>query len=399
MDGIPVGLKDMIDISDMATVAGSASLQDNYPSRDAEVVRRLRGAGAIVVAKLATSPFAFAEPFAAEYPVTRNPWDADRFAGGTSMGAGAAVAARMLPLAIGTDSAGSVRIPAAHCGISGMKPTAGAVSRRGVLPSTWSLDTVGVMGRSALDMSIAFSVIAGADVGDAAAFGHVRIAQPAMLEDLRGVRVGVLGGEFLKHCSPAAMDVWTRTIDNVRGAGAELVDLTIPMADLVNDIAWPLLAVELASCHEGLSDRDVRYGDMLGGLIAFGKSVPAIDYVRCQRLRVVFQQRIRESFATVDIGIGPTVQAVAPTVSDLFTVTANGRTHWYEVAAKNTLPFSLAGFPALSIPAGIADDGLPFGVQIVGADGKDTQVLQVGMFLQHMSTHHQRDPYTRPGSR
>lgn len=393
LEGVPIGLKDMIDVAGLPTTACSRSLATNVPSQDAEVVRRLRAAGAIVVAKLSTSPFAFADPFTEDFEATRNPWDLRRFTGGTSTGPAAALAARLLPLAMGTDSAGSVRIPAANCGVTGMKPTFGAISRAGVLPSTHSLDTVGIMARSARDIAMALFVGAGQDSRDPAARGHVSL--DGGLAEGRTLRVGVLRDSFTFLCTSSSEASYEDALTVLRDLGCELKELRLPMADLVEPIAWPILASELASAHEALENTDVRYGATLKAFLQYGRTVPAADYLRCQSVRVLFQRELQTVLSDVDVLVSPTTQSVAHSIDTLTAPTKLGETPFFDVAAKNTVPFSVAGWPAISIPIASSDLGLPFGLQIVAPPRHDGLLLELAARFQEVTDFHTAAPRSR----
>jgi aspartyl-tRNA(Asn)/glutamyl-tRNA(Gln) amidotransferase subunit A len=389
LEGVPVGIKDVIDVAGMATTAGSRYLLKNVPAQNAEVIRRLQAAGAIVVAKLATSPFAFADPYTRDFAPARNPWDLKRYTGGTSTGPAAALAARILPLAIGTDSAGSVRIPASHSGITGMKPTYGAISRYGVIPGTHSLDTVGVMARSAADVRLALPVLTGSDHRDPAARVHIRFPQESTLT---GMRIGVLRGRFTELCTPAAMSSYEQSLDVLSNMGCELVDLELPMVEAVEHIAWPILATEFASTHEALEGKPIQYGDSLKAFLDYGRAIPATDYIRCLKMRVVLLRAFCKGIAGVDVLVSPTTQAVAPTLDTLVSPTRHGEAAWFDFAAKNTVPFSLAGMPAISVPIALADLDLPFGLQIAAGPGRDADVTRVAAEFQARTDFHRALP-------
>lgn len=395
LEGIPFGVKDNLDIANHPTTGGSAAFASNIASHDSAAVAALRKAGAVPIAKLTMCAFAFGDPVNLDYGSTLNPYDDERFAGGSSTGSAVAVAARAMPFSLGSDSGGSVRIPASHCGIVGFKPTMGAVSRRGLMPGPWSLDNLGLIARSADTVLRVLPEIVEADDRDDLATGHVTITRPGPDDNrvpLKGFRVGVLGGPFLDLCTPLAR----RSFEAVRGmltdAGCTIRELELPWFEQYDALTLAISGAEIAAAVGSVAGPDVRIGDALAGYIAFGQQVSVVEYMRALRVRPSLARLAEDVMGSVDVAITPTTQCVAPRLSDMFVETAHGKAPWFDVAARNTLPFNLLGFPAMSIPIAPADLGLPFGLQIIGGYGNDDRVLAFGRAVQARTDFHLNSP-------
>jgi aspartyl-tRNA(Asn)/glutamyl-tRNA(Gln) amidotransferase subunit A len=369
LEGVPFAVKDVIDVAGVATTAGSAALAGNIARDDADAVRLLCSQGAIPVAKVHTSPFAFGDPSGADFGVTRNPHDPTRIAGTSSSGPGAAVAGGAVPLALGTDTAGSVRIPAAHCGVAGFKPTFGAVPMGGVLPSTGSLDHVGVIGSSVIGVRLATEALGGPG-GPAAG--------PA--------RVGVLRGRFTELCTEPDAEAYADAVDLLDGLATSCEELDWPLLAETEDVAFTIAAVEIARSMTRLPGLGGRLPGLSGSLREFlhrGQATPAADYAYSAQLRAELVRRAEA--VDVDFVVLPAVQCVAPPVSTLAADVATGTLPWLEVAARNTMPFNVLGWPAISVPAGSGEHGLPVGLQIAAKPGQDAALLELAARFQDRS--------------
>lgn len=386
LEGVPFGVKDNIDVAGAVTSAGSRARQVRA-GRDAEVVRRLMASGAIPVAKLQTTAFAFGDPHSGDFGTTRNPWDTTRSAGASSSGPAAAVAARAVPFAVGTDSAGSVRIPASHCGVCAIKPTLGAVSRTGVLPGTWSLDHVGLLARRAADLRTVLACAVGPDSADPMARGHVRVAgAPRSGRTLDGLRLGVLRGRFTELSSTATLQAFQDAVE-LFSSWASVSELELPYADDLDAVAFPLAAVEMAASLDAVAPGAVPPDSPLAAFLAYGRSVPAVDYVLAQGLRGPVAREVRRQTERFDVLLSPTVQCVAPPMDGLLATTGQGDIPWFDVAPRNTLPFNVLGQPTVTVPMGTGEHGLPLGLQIAGRPGADGLVLAVAEAFQAASDH------------
>ncbi|HXF81433.1 MAG TPA: amidase, partial [bacterium] len=360
LHGIPVGLKDNIDTAGIRTTCASRILADHVPRRDATVVRKLRAAGAIVLGKNNLLEFAYGIVHP-DYGQCNNPWDPHRTAGGSSSGGAAAVAAGQVCAAIGTDTGGSIRIPAAYCGLVGMKPTYGLVSRHGVFPLSWSLDHVGPLARTVEDAAIVLSVIAGRDPDDPTTLDGVDLALDGPEEpSLRGLRVGLMQhtGQDLR---PGVRRRFEEAVAVFRREGATVRDVTLPTLPYCDQLLMPLIAPEATAIHEPwLRTRAEDYAPMTRTQLELGALLPALDFVRAQRVRRRLIAEFEAVFREVDILLNPTVAWVAPR-EDPAVAGEEG-----VVEARRTSPHNITGIPAVTVPCGFAEDDLPAGLQIAG---------------------------------
>lgn len=379
LDGLPLGVKDVFGVAGMPTSAGCAEWSEGLAGENAAVVQRLSDAGCIVVAKLATSAFAFAEPVSPGAKPARNPWDQGRYAGGTSGGSAAAVAADLLPLALATDSAGSARIPAAHCGVTGFKPSRALLPSDGVLESTPSLDSVGLIARTAEHIRFVLGSI-----------GAITRAEP-----MNRVRVGVLRARFEPCCSQAATTSLSEALEVLRALGADLVDVEFEAMAEAGAIGTTIAAHEFARAHARLRPPASSYGPLLGAFLDRGRSLPPRAYAQALSDRVRYAQRMSQAASGCDVLVCPTVPCVAPELQRFEAPAHGGPVTWLDVAAANTLPFNLADWPAVSIPIRSADGGLPFGLQIAAPAGLDARVLAVAEQFQAVTGYHANRPPAR----
>jgi len=371
LHGIPVGLKDNIDTAGIRTTCASRILAENVPSRDATVVKKLREAGAIILGKNNLLEFAYGIVHP-DYGQSNNPWDPGRTAGGSSSGGTASVAAGQVYAAIGTDTGGSIRIPASYCSIVGMKPTYGLVSRRGVFPLSWSLDHVGPLARTVEDAAVVLSVIAGRDPAEPTTIDGVDL-HPEGLDDvsLQGLRVGVMQhtGDDLR---PGVRKRFEEAVELFTKEGAAVSDVTIPTLPYCDQLLMPLIAPEATSIHEPwLRTRPEDYAPMTRTQLELGAMLPAVDFVRAQRVRRRLIAEFQEVFKEVDVLLNPTVAWVAPK-EDPAVAGDEG-----VVEARRTSPHNITGVPAVTVPCGFAEDDLPAGLQIAGPWRADRLVLQV----------------------
>ncbi|GAC01422.1 aspartyl/glutamyl-tRNA(Asn/Gln) amidotransferase subunit A [Gordonia namibiensis NBRC 108229] len=403
LEGIPFAVKDIIDVAASPITAGSHTTGNRIASADATVVARLRAVGAIPVLITATTEFACGAPFNARYGPVTNPWDRERWTGGSSTGSGGALAAGLVPLALGSDTGGSIRVPSALCNLSGIKPTYGLVPRTGVVSLSWTLDHVGPMARSAADLRAVLAVLAGPDGVDptavtpsiAAALGD-RLGDHGGLDapSLAGVRVGIPRNWFTEVCDAAVLRAWQAAIGVMSDLGAETVLVDLPDAELLFDEFTIVLVSELAANQEGALDRFAHFDIGTQVRIARGRVPRAIDYIRALRRRAPALTATVDAFDTagIDVFVTPGIGATAPRLSDV-TVEINGERHPMQgVIGRNTGVFDHLGLPAAMIPAGFAD-GLPVGVQLVGRPWADDAVLRIAQMYQAVTDHHRRRPH------
>jgi Asp-tRNA(Asn)/Glu-tRNA(Gln) amidotransferase A subunit family amidase len=390
LHGIPIGIKDIIATDDGPTTAQSLILDPAWGDQgDAPVVARLRAAGAVVMGKTTTMEFAIGCPDPTKpFPIPRNPWDLTRWPGGSSSGSGSGVAAGLFFGALGTDTGGSIRCPAAFCGISGLKPTFGAVPKSGCTPLGYSYDHIGPMARSAEDCAVMLQIMAGRDASDPTSSTRPVGDLVAPLDgDLHGIRVGVDRTVLDQHAvDPALSAVFDAAVASLSEAGAAVVDVEIPhYAALVSATMCGSMAEALAIHLADLRTRWSDYGQPTRAAIARGALVGAIDYVQAQRVRSVGSAAVAELMQrSCDVVVTPTAVLGAPKVEGLS----------FATILSNVLTpiWNAVGFPALSVPMGTTDGGLPLGLQIAGPPYADALVLKVGDAYQRLTEHHLQRP-------
>jgi aspartyl-tRNA(Asn)/glutamyl-tRNA(Gln) amidotransferase subunit A len=377
--GIPIAIKDIFDVAGIPTLCGSAVFEGVAPARkDAAAVARLRSAGAIVVGKTTTHELACG----VYTPPTRNPWDLERSAGGSSGGSGAAVATGAALGAIGSDTGGSIRIPAAHCGLVGVKPTYGRVSRTGALALSWSLDHVGPLARTVADAAVLLAVLCGLDQADPTTLGRPALPEPILCadEEVDGLRVGVLRDGPFAPLAPEEAHALDVAVAALRAAGVAVEETTIHGLDHTLTAEFAIVAAEAASYHEV---RLARTPDLIGedvrGLLETGLLLPASVYLRAQRTRRAMQRETEAAFAAqrLDALLAPTVPDVAQRWDQLEYEFDGVREAVTDALVRTTAPFNLTGLPAVAVPTGLGDSGLPGSVQIVGRPFDEPTALRL----------------------
>ncbi len=375
LHGIPFGLKDIIDVEGVPTTGHSQILADNLAKTDAFVTRRLQQAGGVLMGKLATHEFAIGGPsFDLPWPPARNAWNRDYFPGGSSSGSGVALAAGFLPAALGTDTGGSVRNPASMCGIVGMKATYGRVSRRGVLPLSYSLDHVGPMTRTVTDNAILLGIIAGHDPQDP---GSARVAVPDFTADLdqgvSGLTIGVIRRFYTQdhEADPEMMQSIEDALTLLAQQGAEIREIDPgPLVDYASANRVILLSEAYAIHEQWLQERPGDYGDLARERLMPGAFLRAVDYVHALRQRAVLTHTFNACLASVDVAItASSMDPACPIEDDELCEKLYGR--------QARAPFNLTGNPALAIPTGFASSGLPLSMQIIGKPFDETTVYRV----------------------
>lgn len=367
LHGIPVGLKDIYDAAGMVTTSGAGGFAHEQPTADADTVARLRQAGAIILGKTTTTEFAYLDP-----TVTRNPWNLEHTPGGSSSGSAAAVAARMVSLALGSQTVGSTLRPAAYCGIVGLKATHGRISTRGVTPLAWSLDHVGIFTRSVEDAAVALSALA--DGGSADDSGA--IPPPAdYLAALRREsppRLGLVRGFYRDRAGPAVRGNMDATAAMFSNAGASIEDVVLPpAAAAIHEAGQLVMRVEAATFHAERFLRHLEsYRPKIRGLIEGGLATSATEYVNAQQARRRFREEMAPIFRRFDALLMPVVPESAPKG-----LTSTGDPFF-------CAPWSFAGFPAIAVPSGVADDGLPLGIQLVAGAFAEDQLLAVARWCE-----------------
>ena len=390
LHGIPIALKDLYTTKDIRTTAHSRVLLDWFPTEDATTTALLREAGTVLLGKLAMHEFAFGVPgFDTPFPPARNPWDLEHVTGGSSSGSGAALAAGFCYGALGSDTGGSIRSPAALCGIVGIKPTYGRVSRAGVVPLSWSLDHAGPMARNVEDCAILLQAIAGYDPKDAAS---ANVAVPDYSADLRrgvqGLRIGV-PREWFSEGSGTNIEVMTAfdaAIGMLESLGGKAI--AVESAPFVNARAANtlILIAEAYAYHE--QTLRTRAQDLSAGVrnrVREGAFVSAADYVDCQRARSMISSQVAAILNEVDVIVSPS----APQPAEAFD--KQDPDARYKMPSY-TNPFNLTGLPAISLPCGFSAAGLPIGLQIAGRAFEESTVLRAAQAYESATDWHLRHP-------
>lgn len=371
--GVPIGVKDNIDTAGVPTTAGSPLLADNLAREDATAVERLRRAGAILLGKTACTELATNDPAS-----TRNPWNPAHTPGGSSAGSGVAVATGMCYATIDTQTAGDTLRPAAYSGVVGFKPTYGRISRRGVLPVAWSIDTVGIQARTVRDVAAVFSVAAGYDPRDPTSVDRAVPDLSSGISSLpRPPRIGVIRGYFYDEAEEEVRHHTDEVAAQLAGAGAQVRQARAGVDfSLLHSAHRVVTFVECAAVHEDLYQRHAsRMGEKLRTLLELGLATPAVAYVQAQRVRERIRKSLHELFDNFDVVLTPPAPSRPP--DDL---TSTG-------SSVLQIPWTFCGLPSISIPTGLSSDALPMGVQLVGPLFGEQQLLAVADWC-----HHSLDP-------
>ncbi len=400
LHGIPIAHKDLFCTAGVRTTSGSKVFEHYVPNFDAAVVERLREAGAVMLGKTGMHEHAYGITCAnPHFGAVRNTWDRERIPGGSSGGSAAAVAAGLCLLATGSDTGGSIRVPAAYCGVTGLKPTFGLVSKYGALPLAFSLDHAGPIARTVRDVAVALAALAGYDRRDpASARGHAPpllqdLLPPPAIETLAGVKIGIPENFFFERLDPQVDNAVHFMAYRAQDLGAELVALRVPDGTQLNVIAQVTLLVEAAAVHEPyIRKRRKLYGADVRTLIDMGRVIPGVDYVQAQRLRRRAQGVYRSILKQVDCLLVPTTPIVAPMIGQT-EVAIDGQTEDVRLASTRLVRgFNALGLPALAMPAGFTRGGLPIGMQLVGRPFGERELLRIAAALEDATGHVARRP-------
>jgi len=388
LHGIPVALKDLIDTAGVRTTAASALFKDRVPGEDAEVVRRLKVAGAVLLGKLNLHECAYGGSGVISYfGAARNPWDSECATGGSSSGAAAAVAAGMCYGAVGTDTGGSVREPAAFCGIVGLKPTYGRVSTRGVIPLAWTLDHVGPMTRTVTDAALMLQALAGYDANDATSVDAAVPDYANAFGDTAALRLGVPSPLFYDDLDPE-IDATVRAALAVLGKlAASVRPIDVPL----DRDTTTLKAEAYAYHHEFAAKSPELYQPATLERIRSGAEISAADYIAGRRQTEELRRAVRNIFDDVDLLVTPTTCVLPAKISDLLADLGSLRAK-ENVMLRNTRPFDSMGLPTISIPCGFTNSGLPIGLQISGPLWGEAMVLRMAHAYEQATEWHKRAP-------
>jgi aspartyl-tRNA(Asn)/glutamyl-tRNA(Gln) amidotransferase subunit A len=384
LHGIPISLKDNIATVGLPTTAGSTLLSGWQPERPAAVTRRLERQGAIVIGKTHLFEFAYGD-FNPRYGDTRNPWNPDYVAGGSSSGSAAALAARLGYASVGTDTGGSIRIPASFCGVVGMKPTFGSVSLDGVIPISSNLDHVGPMARTAEDTELLLKAMLPP--------ARARPAFSEAPEAVAGLRIGVPAPQASERVDDEVRAAVDQAIAVLEGEGAELRQVELPDLVQARTAMWVISCVEGAERHRPwLRERADEYHPLVRSLLEQGARIPATEYVHAQRVRQVMVQRMRRVFDAVDVVALPATAVPAFPIGTETLRLGDADEHWQSTVNRCTPLFNLTGGPALSLPCGLSNGGMPIGLQLAARAHDDARLLRTARAYERATDWHTRAP-------
>lgn len=395
LHGIPISIKDLFATRGVRTTAGSKILANWIPDYDATAVARLHEAGMVMIGKTHMHEFAYGvtsdNP---HYGPARNPWDVTRVPGGSSGGSGAAVASSQCAGSLASDSGGSIRIPSAVCGVVGLKPTYGRVSRHGAIPLAWSLDHVGPIAKTVEDAAIVLSAIAGPDPNDPSSSSRpFPDYQKEMMGDIRGLRVGVPLHFFLDHLDPEIAHAVNAAIRKLEVLGMKVVEIDIPGLENCAAMEAHINLAEASSYHEQyLKKQADAYGPGVRTDLEAGRFLLATDYVKSQRARAWLQRNFNEAFERADVVVSPTVPAFPPVVGRVWVQSGDQREHIIDAYLRFNIPYDLTGLPAISVPCGFSSTGLPVGLQIAGRAFEEATILKVAHAYEQSTNWHLARP-------
>ena len=395
LHGVPLALKDCFAISGVRTTGGSKLLAENIPDHDCTVVERLRNAGCVFLGTLNMHEFALgvstANPF---YGIARNPWKRDRIPGGSSGGSAIAVAASMCLGSMGTDAGGSVRLPAALCGIVGLKPTYGRVSRYGTLPLSLSLDHSGPMTKSVADAALMLQIVAGPDRRDVSCSKRpVSNYLDTLTGQIKGLKVGLPSEYLADAMDDEVRDAFVKALEVLKSQGAMTEEVSLPNSRLGPAAMIAIMLSEASALHDDtLKTRHELYSDQMRTLLYAGTLIPARRYVQAGRARTMIIRDQLAALKRVDVLALPTVGIAAPAMGDTVVAMGGRRVSVDAALPRLTLPFNLSGLPAVSIPCGFTSDGLPIGLQIVEKAFAEATILNLAHTYERSTQWHERRP-------
>ncbi|MBZ5633820.1 MAG: Asp-tRNA(Asn)/Glu-tRNA(Gln) amidotransferase GatCAB subunit A [Acidobacteriia bacterium] len=373
LHGIPIAHKDNICTRGVRTTSGSKIFADFVPEHDAAIVSHLNDAGAVMIGKTGMHEFAYGitsnNP---HFGAIRNPWDLGRIPGGSSGGSAAAVATGLIPLATGSDTGGSIRIPASFCGVVGLKPTYERVSRKGVMPLGLTLDHAGLLAGSVRDTALGYNLIA----------KHSSGYLPPAHADLRGMRIGVPENFFVERIAPEVMLSFRAAVQTAAALGAHVTEIRLPDVEAVNVVGRVAQLSEVSALLAGYLDRRTEIGRDILVLVEQGRLIPAIDYLNAQRVRTVLARDFSKIWKNLDCLMTPATAITAPKIGEMTVAFGSISEDVRMAATRLARPFNVLGWPALALPCGFSSAGLPIGLQLVAPPQQEDTLLQAGAALE-----------------
>jgi aspartyl-tRNA(Asn)/glutamyl-tRNA(Gln) amidotransferase subunit A len=395
LHGVPLAHKDMYYETGKVVTCGSKIRRDFVATTTSTALQRLKDAGTVRLGSLQMAEFAYGPTgHNAHYGAVHNPWHVDHITGGSSSGSGSAVAARLTFAALGSDTGGSIRMPAHFCGVTGLKTTVGRVSRAGAMPLSQSLDTVGPLARSAEDCALLMGLMAGADPEDPTA---VTLPVPdymaATKGSLKGIRVGVPTAFYVDDLDAEVARILDETVATLKREGAEIVKVELPDQRQLSSASQLVLAVEAAAFHKRwMIERLEDYGAQVRMRLENGLAVPAITYLEAMRWRGPALSAHTAAVAGVDAVIAPVSPIPAPTIAESDVGGGPGAEAVIQRLTRFTRPVNYLGLPSLSIPSGFTRSGLPVGMQLIGRSFDEATLLRIGAAFQRATDFHDRVP-------
>jgi aspartyl-tRNA(Asn)/glutamyl-tRNA(Gln) amidotransferase subunit A len=395
LHGVPLAHKDMYYEAGKVVTCGSKIRRDFVATTTSTALQRIKDAGTIRLGSLQMAEFAYGPTgHNAHFGAVHNPWNVDHITGGSSSGSGSAVAARLTFAALGSDTGGSVRMPAHFCGVTGLKTTVGRVSRAGAMPLSHSLDTVGPLARSAEDCALLMSLMAGADPEDPTAVNlPVPDYMAATKSSLKGIRIGVPTAFYVDDLDAEVARVLDETVATLKREGAEIVKVELPDQRQLSSASQLVLAVEAAAFHKRwMIERLDDYGPQVRMRLENGLAVPAVTYLEAMRWRGPALSAHNAATAGVDAVIAPVSPIPAPTIAESDVGGGAGAEAVIQRLTRFTRPVNYLGVPSLSIPSGFSRNGLPVGMQLIGRSFDEATLLQIGAAFQRATDFHDRVP-------
>jgi aspartyl-tRNA(Asn)/glutamyl-tRNA(Gln) amidotransferase subunit A len=384
LHGVPVAVKDVFCTKGVRTTAGSKLFENQVPDHDAAVVERLEAAGAVLVGKTGMHELAYGITSSnPHFGFVRNPWNAEHVPGGSSGGSGAAVAAELVPMAMGTDTGGSIRIPAAFCGTVGLKPTTGRVSRYGVMPLDFTLDHMGPLTRTVRDAAVTLQVLAGHDSrDDSSSREPVDEYLPASSASAGGLRIGIPENFYFERLDEDVERAVRGIQAKLEELGARLVPVRVPDIAALNAVSRVILLAEATTVMTPYLSRRGDFGANVLALLDQGRLVPAADYINAQRLRRLFQQQFAQVWKHCDLVLTPATPNPAPRIGEDEILIAGKKEDARFATTRFARGINVLGLPALALPCGLTQTGLPVSAQIVGRPFDEATVLRAGAALE-----------------